>query len=64
MFYLPLFRWDSVPQWLSFLVDENNYFFGPIFNLADAYISVAVVLPAHFPLPFFPGVGTKAAHGG
>ena len=44
MFYFPLFRWESIPQWLSFLVDENYYFFGPIFNLADAYISVAVVV--------------------
>ncbi len=44
MFYFPLFRWDGVPEWLSFLVDGNNYFFGAIFNMADAYISVAVVL--------------------
>ena len=44
MFYFPLFQWNSVPDWLRFLVDYNNYFFGPIFNLADAYISVAVVL--------------------
>ena len=43
MFYFPLFRWDNVPSWLSFLVDSNNYFFGAIFNLADAYISVALV---------------------
>lgn len=44
MFYFPLFQWNSVPDCLRFLVDGNNYFFGPIFNLADAYISVAVVL--------------------
>ena len=44
MFYFPLFQWNSVPDCLRFLVDYNNYFFGPIFNLADAYISVAVVL--------------------
>ena len=43
MFYFPLFQWNSVPSWLSFLVDGNNYFFGAIFNLADAYISVALV---------------------
>lgn len=53
MFYFPLFRWDGVPQWLSFLVDENNYFFGPIFNLADAYISVAVVYMLLFHYRFF-----------
>ena len=43
MFYFPLFQWNSVPSWLEFLVDHNNYFFGAIFNLADAYISVAAV---------------------
>lgn len=43
MFYFPLFQWNGVPRMLRFLVDSNNYFFGAIFNLADAYISVAVV---------------------
>lgn len=43
MFYFPLFEWNGCPSWLSFLVDHNNYFFGPVFNLADSYISVAVV---------------------
>lgn len=42
MFYFPLFQWNGCPSWLSFLVDQNNYFFGPVFNLADSYISVAV----------------------
>ena len=40
---IPLVSWNGVPRWLQFLVDGNNYFFGAIFNLADAYISVAVV---------------------
>ena len=40
MFYFPLFQWNGVPRLLRFLVDSNNYFFGAIFNLADAYISV------------------------
>lgn len=43
MFYLPLFQWNSVPRVLSFLVDGRNYFFGAVFNLADAYISIAFV---------------------
>ncbi len=43
MFYFPLFQWNNVPPFLSFLVDGNNYFFGAVFNLADSYISVAVV---------------------
>ena len=40
MFYFPLFQWNGVPSFLRFLVDSNNYFFGAIFNLADAYLSV------------------------
>ena len=43
MFYLPLFQWNGIPNFLKFLVDSNNYFFGAIFNLADSYISVAFV---------------------
>jgi len=53
MFYFPLFQWNSCPDWLSFLVDGNNYFFGAIFNLADAYISVAVVYLLLFQFKFF-----------
>lgn len=53
MFYFPLFQWNSCPCWLSFLVDSNNYFFGAIFNLADAYISVAVVYLLIFQYKFF-----------
>ena len=53
MFYFPLFQWNSCPEWLSFLVDSNNYFFGAIFNLADAYISVAVVYLLIFQYKFF-----------
>ena len=53
MFYFPLFQWNNVPGWLSFLVDHNNYFFGAIFNLADAYISCAVVYLLIFHYRFF-----------
>lgn len=53
MFYFPLFQWNDVPSWLSFLVDSRNYFFGAIFNLADAYISVAVVYLILFQYRFF-----------
>lgn len=53
MFYFPLFQWNGCPDWLSFLVDSNNYFFGAIFNLADAYISVAVVYLLLFQYKFF-----------
>lgn len=53
MFYFPLFQWNGIPQWLSFLVDSNNYFFGAIFNLADAYITVACVYLLLFQYKFF-----------
>ena len=53
MFYFPLFQWNGVPRMLRFLVDSNNYFFGAIFNLADAYISVAVVYLLLFQYKFF-----------
>ena len=53
MFYFPLFRWESCPDFLRFLVDQKGYFFGPIFNLADAYISVAVIYLLLFQYRFF-----------
>ena len=53
MFYFPLFQWNGVPGWLSFLVDSRNYFFGAIFNLADAYISVEEVYLLIFQYKFF-----------
>ncbi len=53
MFYFPLFQWNNCPTWLGFLVDSRNYFFGAIFNLADAYISVAVVYLLLFQFRFF-----------
>ena len=42
-----------MPGSLSFLVDSPNYLFGAIFNLADAYISVAVVYLLIFQYKFF-----------
>lgn len=56
MFYLPLFQWNSCPAFLRFLVDYDNYFFGAIFNLADAYISVAVVYIILFQRKFAAGI--------
>ncbi len=53
MFYFPLFQWNNIPSFLSFLVDSNNYFFGAIFNLADSYISVAAVYIIIFQRKFF-----------
>ncbi|MFI3327799.1 MAG: signal peptidase II [Rikenellaceae bacterium] len=53
MFYFPMFQWNNAPQFLQFLLDSNNYFFGAIFNLADSYISVAVVYLMIFQRKFF-----------
>lgn len=53
MFYFPLFQWNSAPSWLGFLLDSRNYFFGPVFNLADTYISVAVIYLLIFHYKFF-----------
>lgn len=53
MFYFPLFKWTWCPSWLGFLTDSQGYFFGPIFNLADAYISVAAVYLIVFQHKFF-----------
>ena len=50
MFYFPLFKWESVPSMLRFLVSSDGYFFGAVFNVADAYISVAVVYLLIFPV--------------
>lgn len=53
MIHLPLFRWDNPPAFLDFLVGSDGYFFGAVFNIADAYISVAVVYLVIFQYKFF-----------
>ncbi len=53
MIHLPLFKWENCPSFLSFLVGHDGYFFGAIFNVADAYISVAVVYLLIFHYKFF-----------
>lgn len=53
MIHLPLFKWENCPDFLSFLVGHDGYFFGAIFNVADAYISVAVVYLLLFHYKFF-----------
>ena len=53
MIHLPLFKWENCPEFLNFLVGHDGYFFGAIFNCADAYISVAVVYMLIFQYKFF-----------
>ena len=42
MFYFPLFEMDW-PLWMPFVGGEHFIFFSPVFNFADACISVSVV---------------------
>lgn len=43
MFYFPLFSFDW-PQWMPFVGGEHFLFFQPVFNFADAAISVGVIV--------------------
>ncbi len=43
MFYFPLVEWNW-PAWIPFCGGEHFIFFSPIFNFADASISVGIVL--------------------
>ena len=43
MFYFPLVEWDWA-QWIPFVGGAHFIFFSPVFNFADASISVSVVL--------------------
>ena len=42
MFYFPLIETDW-PQWMPFVGGDHFIFFSPVFNFADACISVSVV---------------------
>ncbi|MDE5744150.1 MAG: lipoprotein signal peptidase [Paramuribaculum sp.] len=43
MFYFPLFSFDW-PEWIPWIGGRNFLFFQPVFNLADAAISVGMVV--------------------
>lgn len=43
MLYCPIVQIDMMPQWVPIWGGEPFVFFSPIFNMADAYISVAVI---------------------
>ena len=47
MLYFPLFETDW-PAWVPFVGGDHFVFFGPVFNFADACISVSVVLLLFF----------------
>jgi signal peptidase II len=52
MFYFPLIR-GTYPQWVPMLKGQYFEFFQPIFNLADASISVGVILILIFQKHYF-----------
>ena len=52
MFYFPIIE-ATWPQWMPFCGGEDFIFFSPVFNFADACISVAVVYMLIFQYKFF-----------
>lgn len=52
MFYFPLVT-GTYPAWVPFLYGQHFIFFEPIFNLADAAISVGVILILIFQKNYF-----------
>ena len=55
MLYFPLFTIHQMPSWLGWLSggDGEFTFFAPVFNIADSYISVAVIYLILFQLKYF-----------
>lgn len=53
MFYVPLIH-GYYPSWIPFKGGQEFLFFRPVFNLADSYISIAVVLILMFQKRMFP----------
>jgi signal peptidase II len=52
MLYFPIFD-VNLPKWLPFWGGEQFEFFSPIFNIADASISVGVITLLLFQKRFF-----------
>jgi signal peptidase II len=55
MLYFPLFTIYDMPSWLGWLAGSDGVFtfFAPVFNLADSYISVAVIYLVLFQWKYF-----------
>ena len=60
MIYVPLIENQLLPGWIPFWGGETFTFFSPIFNIADASISVGVILIFLFQKRFFPKPGEGA----
>ena len=52
MFYVPMF-WVNIPEWVPGIGGERYRFFNSIFNVADAAITVGVILILLFQRRFF-----------
>lgn len=52
MLYFPI-KWVSMPEWMPFVGGEEFLFFSPIFNIADASISLGVIFILLFQRNFF-----------
>jgi signal peptidase II len=53
MLYFPIIENKTLPEWVPFWGGENFTFFSPIFNIADASISVGVITLLLFQKRFF-----------
>lgn len=53
MLYFPIIQIDMMPSWVPVWGGEPFVFFSPIFNIADSYISVALIYLLIFQRKFF-----------
>lgn len=53
MLYFPIIRDVTLPEWIPFWGGDDFEFFRPIFNIADASISVGIILILLFQKRFF-----------
>ncbi len=53
MLYFPIIEIDKMPDWVPFIGGEPYTFFSPIFNIADSYLTCAVLYLIIFQRKFF-----------
>jgi len=58
MFYFPIYK-GFLPEWIPFKGGDYFIFFQPVFNIADASISVGVIIILLFQKTFFKHNGNK-----